>query len=351
MSIRLSSLCKSFGDHLALDHVSVEIETGEFFVVLGPSGCGKSTLLRCIAGLEAIDSGEIALGGQMMAGPRTFVPPERRNVGVVFQSYALWPHMSVEQNVAFPLETAGLARSETADQTAACLEMVELAPLAKRRPADLSGGQRQRVALARCLAQSARTILMDEPLANLDPHLRSAMEEELAEFHRKSGSTTIFITHDQREAMALADRIALMKDGKLLQVDAPDKLYSRPASEMAAQFIGRSTIVNATAMQVQNGRARVHWADQPIDVACPSSTRPGPVRLMIRPEHLKPADDGALASIVQRATYRGGYWEAHVRIERTSEEVLVNLATRAGSGDELHLFLDGGWVVPADGPL
>jgi len=346
MSIRLSALRKCFGDHVALNDVSAQIETGEFFVVLGPSGCGKSTLLRCIAGLEPIDGGEIALGGTTMAGNGMFVPPEQRNVGVVFQSYALWPHMSVEKNVAFPLETAGLSKSETSAQTMACLDMVELTQFRARRPADLSGGQRQRVALARCLAQSASTILMDEPLANLDPHLRSAMEEELAEFHGKSGSTTVFITHDQREAMALADRIALMQDGQVLQVDAPDRLYSRPNSEAAARFIGRSTIVDATLEHADKRRAFVRWAGRGFEITCPDGCAEGPVRLVIRPEHLKAADNSGLTATVRRATYRGGYWEAHVQLENEPEQVLVNLPAKTVAGDTLHLTLEDGWVLP-----
>ncbi|MCL4155305.1 UNVERIFIED_CONTAM: hypothetical protein GTU68_003833, partial [Idotea baltica] len=205
MSIQLASVSKSFGPHRALNGISLSIEEGSFFVVLGPSGCGKSTLLRAIAGLEPIDQGEILLDGL----------PVARDVGVVFQSYALWPHMSVAGNVAFPLETLGKRRSAVSARVAECLETVALTPFVQRKPAELSGGQRQRVALARCLAQGAATVLMDEPLANLDPHLRSAMEEELASFHKASGATTLFITHDQREAMALADQVAVMWDGEI----------------------------------------------------------------------------------------------------------------------------------------
>jgi len=349
MSIQLSALRKSFGDHRALNDVSAEIETGEFFVVLGPSGCGKSTLLRCIAGLEPIDGGEIVLCGNVVAGNSTFVPPEQRNVGVVFQSYALWPHMSVEKNVAFPLETAGLSKSETEAQTSACLEMVELTQFRARRPADLSGGQRQRVALARCLAQSASTILMDEPLANLDPHLRSAMEEELAEFHQKSGSTTVFITHDQREAMALADRIALMQDGRLLQVDPPDRLYSRPDSVAAARFIGRSTVVDAVLRASANGRARVLWAGREFDAACGRNHEQGSIRLVIRPENLRPSDETGMQATVRRVTYRGGYWEAHVNIDGVPDDVLVNLQSKTCAGDTLFVQLEDAWVLPETG--
>ena len=255
MSIELAAVSKSFGSHHALNDVSLSIEEGAFFVVLGPSGCGKSTFLRTIAGLEPVDRGEIRLSGRKVAGRNLHVPPEQRQVGVVFQSYALWPHLNVAGNVAFPLETAGGKRADVSSRVAECLETVALTSFARRKPAELSGGQRQRVALARCLAQGAGTVLMDEPLANLDPHLRSAMEEELAVFHRKSGATTLFITHDQREAMALADKVAVMWDGEILQVADPDILSRRPASRRVAGFIGRSSLVPVRVARAEGGKA------------------------------------------------------------------------------------------------
>lgn len=347
MTIHLNSVRKTFGSHAALDCVSLDIETGEFFVVLGPSGCGKSTLLRAIAGLEPIDSGTIILGENIVAKDALHLAPESRKVGVVFQSYALWPHMSVAGNVAFPLETAKLSKPEVQSRTRRCLETVELMPFADRRPADLSGGQRQRVALARCLAQSAETILMDEPLANLDPHLRSAMEEELADFHRQCGSTTLFITHDQREAMALADRVALMWDGQILQAGAPDVLYNRPENERAASFIGRSTVLSIEISAVQFELAEVTFADMTFSVACASGTRTGPGKLMIRPEHLVPcsAESGFIAQ-VRRVTYRGGHWEAHVSVDGYETSLLMNLDQKAAIGDRIHLHLKNAWLLP-----
>lgn len=256
MSIQLASVSKSFDAHKALNSVSLSIEDGTFFVVLGPSGCGKSTLLRAIAGLEPVDAGEIKLSGQAVAGKGLHLPPEQRQVGVVFQSYALWPHMNVAANVAFPLETAGETRSAVTARVAECLETVALTPFRQRKPAELSGGQRQRVALARCLAQGARTVLMDEPLANLDPHLRSTMEEELAAFHRASDATTLFITHDQREAMALADKVAVMWDGSILQADDPDTLYRRPNSKKVAGFIGAAPSFRWMCCELKTARRK-----------------------------------------------------------------------------------------------
>ena len=348
MSITLSSVTKSFGAHKALNQVSLEIADGEFFVVLGPSGCGKSTLLRAIAGLEPVDAGEIRLGGERVAGPGVHMPPEARNVGVVFQSYALWPHMSVAGNVAFPLETARLAKPEAAARTAECLATVELTPFAARRPADLSGGQRQRVALARCLAQSARTILMDEPLANLDPHLRSAMEEELASFHQATGATTLFITHDQREAMALAGRIAVMWDGEILQAADPDTLYREPVNARVAGFIGRSTIVPVEILAADGSHAQMAFAGSDVTVSCNPGTSPGPAQLVIRPENVV-LRKGGMEATVERVVYRGGYWEVLLALKDLEKPLLAQTSSRPCVGDIMRIALAGGWVLPRTG--
>lgn len=348
MTILLSSVTKSFGTHKALNHVDLEIEDGAFFVVLGPSGCGKSTLLRAIAGLEPIDSGEIALGGEMVARDGFHLEPERRQTGVVFQSYALWPHMSVAANVAFPMETAGLKKAEIKARTADHLKTVELTPFRDRKPADLSGGQRQRVALARCLAQGAKTVLMDEPLANLDPHLRGAMEEELAAFHKMSGATTLFITHDQREAMALADKVAVMWDGEFLQVDEPDTLYRRPHSEKVAGFIGRSSLVPVRIEQVDGTRAWVLVGEHRFEAECALGTTTGLATLLLRPEHLVLAPGGhGLKATVERTIYRGGFWEAFVAIDGLSKPLMMNLNRAAKIGESLFLENLRGWVLPS----
>ncbi|KZM52056.1 ABC transporter ATP-binding protein [Labrenzia sp. OB1] len=347
MSIHLASVTRSFGAHKALNKVSLSIEDGMFFVVVGPSGCGKSTLLRAIAGLEPIDRGDISLDGQPVAGDGLHVPPEQRQVGVVFQSYALWPHMNVGANVAFPLETAGAKRSAVSERVAECLETVALSEFRQRRPAELSGGQRQRVALARCLAQGAGTVLMDEPLANLDPHLRSAMEEELAVFHAASGATTLFITHDQREAMALADKVAVMWDGEILQVADPDTLYRRPLSKRVAGFIGRSTLVPVTVLREEAGAAEISFAGVTLEVACPEQTAPGPATLLLRPEHLVLATGPhGFAATVQKTIYRGGYWEVFVTLEGLQDPLLMILNRKASPGDTLRLEIIRGWVLP-----
>ena len=290
MSILLENVTKRFGGQIAVDCVDLAIDDQEFFVFLGPSGCGKTTLLRLIAGLEMPDSGRISLNGDPVFQTDRNVPPEERGVGVVFQSYALWPHMSVEQNVSFPVETH-LKGAALQKHVSDCLVSVELLDLAKRKPASLSGGQRQRVALARCLSQRARTILMDEPLANLDPHLRHAMEEELLNFHQQTRATTLYITHDQREAMALADRIAVMWQGQLLQVAAPEKVYREPSSEQVASFVGRSAILGGMLTASDDGSARVALdAGLLMEARCQPETQTGKARVVVRPEDVQIED-------------------------------------------------------------
>ncbi|WP_422036831.1 ABC transporter ATP-binding protein [Roseibium sp.] len=351
MSISVSSISKSFGPHRALNDVSLSIETGTFFVVLGPSGCGKSTLLRTIAGLEPIDAGRIALGGSEVACNGFHMAPEHRQVGVVFQSYALWPHMSVSGNVAFPLESAGQKRGDVSARVSDCLETVSLTAFASRKPAELSGGQRQRVALARCLAQGAKTVLMDEPLANLDPHLRSVMEEELAAFHEASGATTLFITHDQREAMALADKVAVMWDGEILQVDEPDAIYRRPGSLHVAGFIGRSSLVPVQVDDVISVQAKVSLGRSSILSDCTAGTAVGPATLLIRPEHLVPdAETPDLEGTVVRTVYRGGAWDVFVAVDGLEDPLLVTLHAKAVAGDVLPLAVTRSWVLPDQCP-
>ncbi|MES0881243.1 ABC transporter ATP-binding protein [Roseibium sp. SCP14] len=348
MSIELASVSKSFGSHKALNNVSLSVEEGMFFAVLGPSGCGKSTLLKSIAGLEPIGSGEIVLGGQPVAGKKLHVPPEQRRVGVVFQSYALWPHMSVAGNVAFPLETAGARKATVTARVADCLETVALTPFGQRKPAELSGGQRQRVALARCLAQGANTVLMDEPLANLDPHLRSAMEEELSAFHRTSGATTLFITHDQREAMALADKIAVMWDGSILQSDDPDTLYRRPNSKRVAGFIGRGSMLSVEVEQVTGSRAIVVFAEKKIEVDCSAGACPGSGSLLVRPEHLVPVpEDAGFPAEVTRTVYRGGAWDVFVAVNGVVDPLMLTLHQKTKVGERLYLNIRQGWLLPS----
>jgi putative spermidine/putrescine transport system ATP-binding protein len=254
--LELTGIRKSFGDTLAVDDLSLRIEPGEFVAILGPSGCGKTTTLRLIAGFERPDAGRIVIDGQEV----TEVPPQRRNIGVVFQSYALFPHMTVAQNVAFGLEMRRMARTEVEAAVAGVLALVRLGELAGRYPNQLSGGQQQRVALARALAIRPRLLLLDEPLSNLDAKLRDDMREEIRRIQREVGITAVFVTHDQSEAFALADRVAVMDRGRLQQIAEPTSIYQRPANATVASFIGQANVWDGVVLAVDGERIRVKLA-------------------------------------------------------------------------------------------
>ena len=342
MSVTLRNVHKSFGAEQAVAGIDADIKTGEFFCVLGPSGCGKSTLLRLVAGLEVADQGEIVLGGEAVSGDGHHVPPEDRRCGFVFQSYALWPHLTVLDNVAFPAEAQGLSKAQARKQAMAHLQTVSLTDYANRKPAALSGGQRQRVALARCLTGGSTTILMDEPLANLDPHLRTVMEDELTQFHRASEVTTIYITHDQREAMAVADRVAIMDKGRFLQVGTPREIYERPANETVARFVGRGALLPVTA---SNGVVHLNGQAIPADRAHEGVD--GPVTAFIRPEHVTLASDGGTAGIVRSVRYRGGHWEAGVLMSGIDQIIEVTSGVPVAEGETVQVTFEKAWVLPS----
>ncbi|OCP15614.1 ABC transporter ATP-binding protein [Ensifer sp. LC163] len=232
--IDLTDVVKRFGALTVIDKVNLRVGEGEFVVFVGPSGCGKSTLLRMIAGLEEISDGELQIGGKRM----NETPPAERGIAMVFQSYALYPHMSVERNLGFALETARLAAGEIKERVSKVARFLKIEHLLHRRPAQLSGGQQQRVAIGRALVRSQKLFLFDEPLSNLDADLRMEMRVEIARIHRELKATTVYVTHDQLEAMTLADRIVVLKDGRIAQVGTPMELYERPASKFVASFIG-----------------------------------------------------------------------------------------------------------------
>jgi len=239
--VRIEGVDLSYGAHRVLKDVDVEVRPGEFFAFLGPSGCGKTTLLRLIAGFNQADSGRVLIGGTDVSA----LPPWMRDVGMVFQSYALWPHMTVQRNVAFGLEERKLPRREIERRVAAALDLVGLADLAERRPSQLSGGQQQRVALARTIAIEPKVLLLDEPLSNLDAKLRLQVRRELRDLQRRLGLTAIFVTHDQEEANAVCDRIAVMNEGVVQQVGTPVELYERPANLFVASFLAPPTSCRA----------------------------------------------------------------------------------------------------------
>ncbi len=272
----------------ALRALDLEVKEGEFCVLLGPSGCGKTTTLRCVAGLERPDAGEIELDGLRVnsTNPRIFVPTEKRDIGMVFQSYAIWPHMNVFQNVAFPL-TQGKKRFPkpvVAEKVHSALKRVQLEGLAERAATDLSGGQQQRVAMARAIVTEPKILLMDEPLSNLDARLREQMRIELRKITKEIGVTTLYVTHDQAEALSLGDKICLLNQGQILQVATPHELYTRPANLFAAQFVGEMNFIQGSV----SGPGQVKSPLGALQVAVPEGAVLGAsLTLAIRPEHVR----------------------------------------------------------------
>ena len=263
--ISIRSVVKSFGSKTVLKGIDLEIGAGELFFLLGPSGCGKTTLLRAVAGLHGIDS------GQILAGERdiTDLPPHKRDMGMVFQSYALWPHMTLRQNVAFGLEMRGITGKAADAKVMAALELVRLGDRADARPNELSGGQQQRVALARALVIEPQCLLLDEPLSNLDAKLRIDMRTEIRRICKKAGLTAIYVTHDQKEALSIADRLAVLDQGRLLQVGAPQEVYDHPVSRFVAQFIGEATLLEGRV--AGDGRVETAAGDNVLDGTLHSS--------------------------------------------------------------------------------
>ena len=278
-AIRLDGVTKRFGDVTAVRDAALEVEGGEILALLGPSGCGKTTLLRTIAGFERPDAGTIEVGGRIVAGP-TWAPPEARGVGMVFQDYALFPHLTVAENVGF-----GLARRDRSTRVPALLALVHLCGLGSRYPHELSGGQQQRVALARALAPAPRVVLLDEPWSNVDPQLRSELRAEVSAVLRPLRVTAMLVTHDREEAFSVADRIALMRDGEIAQVGTPEELYFAPGGRWAAEFLGAGNVLTGDA---HGGVAHTSLGVVPTNGAA------GPVKVLVRPElvALAPHADG-----------------------------------------------------------
>jgi spermidine/putrescine transport system ATP-binding protein len=286
--IVVDQVIKEFGDVRAVNNVTLEIPAGEFFSMLGPSGCGKTTTLRMIAGFEEPDSGRILLDGQDV----TWVSPKKRNVNMVFQDYALFPHMTVAENVAFGLKLRKVDRSEINQRIAEMLVIVRLNGYEDRRPAELSGGQRQRVALARALVNRPAALLLDEPLGALDLKLRREMQLELKRIQQSTGTTFVYVTHDQEEALTMSDRIAVMDGGVVCQVDAPRELYERPLTPFVADFIGTSNTLTLTTPSRAGGLATLDLGEG-MRIVAPDDNLPGACRITVRPEKIR---IGAVAS-------------------------------------------------------
>jgi iron(III) transport system ATP-binding protein len=346
----LDTVTRRFGSHAAVDRVSIDIAEGEFVAMLGPSGCGKTTLLRLLAGFERADGGTIRFDDELMAGPNVHVVPERRRVGMVFQSYALWPHMSVAQNVGYPLAVQRIPGAERTRRVTAALAQVGMSEYGQRRPAALSGGQRQRVALARCLVMEPRVVLLDEPLANLDVHLRESMQSEFRQFHAASGATMVYVTHDQAEAMALSNRIAVMNEGRIEQLAAPRTLYAQPATAMVAEFVGRGMVVTGEVKAAQgDGSCMAEMLGATVRVRCNDAST-GAAMFCLRAESLALGDAGpaCISAQVVGTVFHGAVTSVEVRPQADQNRVL-NLqveGTPPQVGSAVHLAVRDGWRIP-----
>ena len=300
-SIRLHNLTKRFGRVVAVNRLSLEIREGELITLLGPSGCGKTTTLRIIGGFEHPDGGEVFFGDRAVTG----LPPEKRNTGIVFQNYALFPHLTVNENVAFGLDVRGISRMEINRQVAAILKKVQLTGLGGRYPHQLSGGQQQRTALARALVINPQVLLLDEPLANLDAKLREEMRFYIRHLQREFGITTVYVTHDQAEAMVLADRIVVLRDGVLQQVGAPHEIYQRPQGAWVADFIGLSNFVKGMVVGSRDGHLMVQTPAGTFTATGTAAS--GEVLIVLRPEslHFQGQHPNRLAGVVRERAFLG----------------------------------------------
>ncbi|MGN7158350.1 ABC transporter ATP-binding protein [Sphingomonas sp. SAFR-052] len=353
-AVDIAGLGKRFGETIALSPSDLQIADGEFVVLVGPSGCGKSTLLRMIAGLESASEGRILIGGRDV----TDVPPAERGVAMVFQSYALYPHLTVAGNIAFPLKVAGLLKREIAERVAEAAAMLDLTDLLDRRPRALSGGQRQRVSIARAIVRRPQVLLLDEPLSNLDTSLRARMRHEFARLHQQLGATMIYVTHDQLEAMTLANRIVVMSAGRIEQVGAPIDVYRRPASIAVAAAIGSpgmnllpamlaAVTPTGTTLRLSDGALVTTAAQASVDDVGTAVT------LGVRPEHLVPDEDGPFAGAVELFERLGPLSFAHLGARGDVDTIVAQLPgdRSVTLGEVLHFSIapHDAHVFAADG--
>lgn len=356
--VRLEGVSKYYGAVVAAEDVNIEIQSGEFFTLLGPSGCGKTTTLRIIAGFETPDKGRVYFDDEDV----TFVKPYKRNTSMVFQNYALWPHMTVYENVAYGLKLRkkelGLTDEDIRKMVKEALELVKLSGMENRYPLQLSGGQQQRVALARALVVKPRVLLLDEPLSNLDAKLRIEMREELRKLQRSLNLTTIYVTHDQVEAMSLSDRIAVMNKGRVVQVGSPKELYFKPRSLFVADFLGRSSIYPGELVSQSGEYAEARLADADIIVrgVTPVEKLPRKVSVVIRPEIIRlgggmvEEGDTVVKGVVDFAMFLGEKVEARVKIGNLPLLVYLPNTVDVSTGNEVELALP--WrniiILPSD---
>ncbi|HET9414981.1 MAG TPA: ABC transporter ATP-binding protein [Pseudolabrys sp.] len=331
-SVELRGLTKRYGNAAVVDDVSLTIEHGHLVCLLGPSGCGKTTTLRLIAGFIEPSEGEIRVGDRLVSSPASTLPPERRNMSMIFQSYALWPHMTVAENIIYGLKLRKMDRDTIGKKLDAILGTTKLAPLAQRYPGELSGGQQQRVALARALIVEPETLLLDEPLSNLDANLREEMRFEVRRLHDAYRYTTVYVTHDQSEAMTTADLIAVMNAGKVEQAGSPEEIYDRPRSEFVARFIGSSNVIKGKGLDA----ARIDFAGTPLRCSGEVIKTGTPTPVSVRPHDISISaaqrqGENIVSATVVRQVFLGGSRDYMVEVKDGTQ-----LRVLTGAGENIR---------------
>ena len=347
-TVTIKHVTKAFGDNVVLKEFNETFQEGEFITLLGPSGCGKTTMLRIIAGFEKPTTGELYIDNQLVSGGKTFIPPEKRSVGMVFQSYAVWPHMNVFDNVAYPLTIKKVPKAEIRKSVEHVLEIVHLSQYAERFPNQLSGGQQQRVALARALVAAPKLLLLDEPLSNLDAKLRESMRFEIKEIQRQLGITVVYVTHDQTEAMAMSDRIFLINRGVVQQCGSPEEIYNHPANQFVADFLGKVDFFKG-----ESANGRIVFPKMGGQSFAYNGPRTGKVEVAVRPENLYFAEDGILEGTLEAQYYLGDVDDCRVRVGETLVRVIANgyEYKKLTNGQKVRLGVRDFMVFEDDGSL
>jgi len=356
--IEVFNLKKTFeerkGKVIALNDVSFTIPDGELFTLLGPSGCGKSTMLRCVGGLEKPDAGVITIGGEVVfsSKDRIFVPPHKRDVGMVFQSYAIWPHMTVFKNVAYPLTIQKLPKKEIRERVALTLRTVGLEGLEDRLAPQLSGGQQQRVALARALVKAPEILLLDEPLSNLDAKLREQMRREIKELHQKLKITTLYVTHDQIEALAISDLVAVMNQGNILEIGSPKDIYHYPKDKFTADFLGLTNILEGKVIECTENRGKADTPMGELSCSLPSEVKKGDeIQIIIRAENIfiskekPPASQNAFEGKISSLVFLGEFIDCEVCIKGRILRARLHPSSPFREKESIHLGIEPDSII------